>query len=94
MLFTNSRLGLGGIGIGSSYLILAGGIYLMHAFSYYMGLLYRAEHDNFPWVLQRHIPTRLMERTRPQGGHLPMPRPSAGAAPRAAAAAAPVKPHR
>jgi hypothetical protein len=72
---------------------LAGGIYLMHGFSYYMGLLYRAEHENFPWVLQRHIPTRLMERTRPPGGHLPMT-PPAAARPARASPPAPVKQHR
>jgi hypothetical protein len=80
VLFTSGKLGKGGIGIGSSYLILAAGIYLMHAFCYYMGLLYRGEHLNFPWVLQRHIPTRLMDRSRPRGGHLPFPNPTANSA--------------
>jgi hypothetical protein len=31
------------------------GIYLMHYFCWYLGLLYKAHHDQFPWVLQRYI---------------------------------------
>jgi hypothetical protein len=40
------------------------GIYMMHYFCWYLGLIYRDYHEVFPWVLQRHIPTRLLERTR------------------------------
>lgn len=40
------------------------GVYMMHYFCWYLGLIYRDHHDEFPWVLQRHIPTRLLERTR------------------------------
>lgn len=32
------------------------GIYLLHAFSWYLGLGYRRGHTMFPWVLQRHLP--------------------------------------
>jgi hypothetical protein len=35
------------------------GIYLSHAFAWYLGLMYRAHHGQFPWILQRHISTRL-----------------------------------
>jgi hypothetical protein len=31
------------------------GIYLMHYFCWYLGVLYKAHHTEFPWVLQRHI---------------------------------------
>ena len=40
------------------------GVYMMHYFCWYLGLIYRDYHEVFPWVLQRHIPTRLLERTR------------------------------
>lgn len=46
------------------YPLLITGIYLMHYFCWYLGLMYRDFHDQFPWILQRHIPTRLLERTR------------------------------
>lgn len=31
------------------------GIYLMHWFTYYLGLLYRKHYARFPWVFQHHI---------------------------------------
>jgi hypothetical protein len=37
--------------------ILIGGIFMTHYFCYCLGLLYRAHHADFPWVLQRHIRT-------------------------------------
>jgi hypothetical protein len=40
------------------------GVYMMHYFCWYLGLIYRDYHEVYPWVLQRHIPTRLLERTR------------------------------
>ncbi|HEY1683176.1 MAG TPA: hypothetical protein VGG19_00305 [Tepidisphaeraceae bacterium] len=40
------------------------GIYMMHFTCWYLALIYRDYHADFPWVLQRHIPTRLLERTR------------------------------
>ena len=38
-----------------SFIALAGGIYLMHAFCWQLGLLYRGRHTQFPWVYQHHI---------------------------------------
>ena len=59
------------------------GIYLMHWFCWYLGLLYRAHHQQFPWVFQRHVrdPNRqrtnhaekLAARRRPVSGHLVVP---------------------
>ena len=37
-----------------SVMLLVGGIYLMHAFCWQLGLLYRAKHAVFPWVFQIH----------------------------------------
>ena len=37
--------------------LLLAGIFLMHLFCRWLGLLYRAHGHDFPWVLQRHIPT-------------------------------------
>jgi hypothetical protein len=34
------------------------GIYLSHAAGWFLGKMYRAHHDQFPWILQRHISTR------------------------------------
>jgi hypothetical protein len=59
---------------GTGYAVLAGAIYLMHGFCWQLGLIYRTYHERFPWVLQRHIPVRMAERTRPtrpHSGHLP-----------------------
>lgn len=39
----------------AAILLLMLGIYLMHAFCWQLGLLYRAKHHAFPWALQRHI---------------------------------------
>lgn len=38
-----------------SVMLLMGGIYLMHAYCWQLGLLYRAKHAAFPWVFQTHI---------------------------------------
>jgi hypothetical protein len=38
--------------------VLAVCVYLMHYFCWLVGLMYRIHHDQFPWVLQRHISTR------------------------------------
>lgn len=54
-----------------AYAILAAAIYVIHAFCWQMGLIYRTYHDRFPWILQRHIPVRLAQRTRSHPGHLP-----------------------
>jgi hypothetical protein len=44
------------------YTSLFAGIYLMHLYGWVLGILYRKYYPEFPWVLQRHIPTRLKER--------------------------------
>lgn len=45
-----------------AYPMLFVGLYLMHLLCWYLGILYRDHHEEFPWVLQRHIPTRSLER--------------------------------
>jgi hypothetical protein len=45
-----------------AYPMLFVSIYLLHLFLWYLGLLYRGRHEQFPWVLQRHIPTMKLER--------------------------------
>jgi hypothetical protein len=57
-----------------AYPLLVTGICLMHYFCWYLGLIYRKEHANFPWVFQRHTPRKLMERSMP-GGVRPRPKP-------------------
>jgi hypothetical protein len=52
------------------------GIYLMHYFCFFLGLMYRKHHDHFPWAFQRHIPTRLRDRVAGVG-LTPPPRPRA-----------------
>jgi hypothetical protein len=42
-----------GFSIGSPVLLV--GIYLMHFACWHLGLLYRGNHDSFPWILQRHV---------------------------------------
>ena len=49
---------------------LIAGIYLMHAFCQWLGLLYRAHFDRFPWVLQRHVSSK---RTAQAPGQLTAP---------------------
>jgi hypothetical protein len=60
------------------------GVFLMHWFSWYLGLIYKAHHAEFPWVLQRHVrdPNRLrtthadkLGRRHRHAGHLPPPMP-------------------
>jgi TctA family transporter len=41
----------------ASYGSLIMGIFLMHYFCWVLGLLYRQKHEQFPWVLQRHVKT-------------------------------------
>ena len=38
------------------YPMLAMGIYFAHLFCWYLGLLYREHHAQFPWAYQRHVP--------------------------------------
>lgn len=40
------------------YPLLLIAIYVAHFFCWHLGLMYRAHHANFPWVLQRHVSTR------------------------------------
>ena len=48
---------------------LGAGVYLMHYFMWYLGLMYRSHHDQFPWVLQRHIRDLLVRRDGEGGAH-------------------------
>jgi len=50
------RIPLIGFAIGSPTLLL--GIYLFHFACWHLALLYRANHDRFPWILQRHVASR------------------------------------
>jgi hypothetical protein len=47
-----------------TYGLLAGAIFMMHAFCWQLGLVYRTYHDHFPWILQRHTPVRMAQRTQ------------------------------
>ena len=38
--------------------IVAVCVYLTHYFCWLLGLMYRTNHDKFPWILQRYISTR------------------------------------
>jgi hypothetical protein len=78
----------GDLGVFDEWLIvlpsLVAGIYLMHAFAWHLGLVYRAHHEQFPWVLQRHI--RDPNKARPHRTHADalarkMPRGKPGAQP-------------
>jgi hypothetical protein len=44
-----------------SIALLMLGVYLMHAFAWQLGLLYRQKHAYFPWVLQHHVRTNKRE---------------------------------
>ncbi len=50
--FAASELIIGFVGLAT----LVGGIFFMHLFCWYLGLIYRRHHEQFPWLLQRHIP--------------------------------------
>jgi hypothetical protein len=56
------------------------GVYLMHYFCWYVGLLYKGYYERFPWVLQRHsrdpnkpagMHADRLSQQRPRAGHLP-----------------------
>ncbi|CAN5399516.1 hypothetical protein BH09PLA1_BH09PLA1_34860 [soil metagenome] len=51
-----------------AYPCLLIGIYLMHFFCWSLGAMYRLRHEQFPWVLQRHVRSpddvRLLGRSR------------------------------
>ena len=40
-------------------------IYLTHMFAWHLGLMYRAHHDGFPWLAQRHVRTPRPARKLP-----------------------------
>jgi hypothetical protein len=63
------------------YPLLSVGIYLAHFFCWYLGLLYRAHHDSFPWAFQRHVRDRALEARR-FGSRLPDADAIAGLPPR------------
>jgi hypothetical protein len=46
-----------------AYPALLAGVFVMHWFSWSLGLLYRRYQQQFPWVLQRHLATKLKDRT-------------------------------
>jgi hypothetical protein len=57
------------VAAGAGYLALMIGIYGAHWFSWLLGKIYQEHHQQFPWVLQRHIstrtdPTKILERQR------------------------------
>jgi hypothetical protein len=49
------------------YPAFLGGIYLMHFACWSLGAMYRLHHDQFPWVMQRHIRMPDDIRMRKQG---------------------------
>lgn len=54
---------------GLGYLALLTGIYGAHWFAWLLGKIYQEHHEQFPWVLQRHVstrtdPTKILERQR------------------------------
>ncbi|MGH7178874.1 MAG: hypothetical protein ACREJC_15975, partial [Tepidisphaeraceae bacterium] len=55
----------------TAYPALFAGLYLVHWFCWALGATYREHHADFPWVLQRHVPRRLLQRAQP--GQLPAP---------------------
>ncbi|MGF1632268.1 MAG: hypothetical protein ACFCVE_00320 [Phycisphaerae bacterium] len=79
--FEISLPGVGVLGWGPLYIVAAGslvaGVYLMHLFCWIMGVLFRRHHEQFPWIMQRHLSTRrdtmrqLEDRYRQQ--HAPAP---------------------
>lgn len=72
--------------------LLLAGVYLVHLYCWYMGLLYRAHHGSFPWVLQRHVadPNRKKKPPMLIAGAVVTAGPPAAAKP--AAAPKPVRP--
>jgi hypothetical protein len=61
------------------------GIYFAHYACWYLGLLYRYHHEEFPWVLQRHTPRqdpRLIRKAEPNAQRTPNPSSSRTPAPR------------
>lgn len=44
------------------YTTLAVAVYFGHFFAWHLGVLYRRHHEQFPWILQRHIPRPKADR--------------------------------
>jgi hypothetical protein len=55
------------------YPLLLVGIYLMHAYAWYLGLQYRKHHADFPWVLQRYHGRRGEGSAGPRQGFSVLP---------------------
>jgi hypothetical protein len=54
----------------------------MHFFSWQLGLLYRHNHEKFPWVLQRFVPEpKPLRRRAPKRSAPPVAQPAAREAP-------------
>ena len=58
LLFQSKAFGTSFLGILIFMPALLLGIYLYHFCCWFLGLLYRANHPRFPWVLQRHVYSR------------------------------------
>lgn len=56
------------------YPLLLVGIYLMHAYAWYLGLQYRKHHADFPWVLQRYTGRRGEGAAAPRQGFSVLPK--------------------
>jgi hypothetical protein len=46
-----------------AYPAFLAGVFTMHWFCWSLGSAYRAHHEQFPWILQRHVATRFRDRT-------------------------------
>lgn len=62
-----------------AYPLMFAGIYMVHAFCWHLGLIYRKHHDHFPWVLQRHVSTKPPLVRKKRGPYVPKPREAAAA---------------
>ena len=54
--------------VSVSLALLALGLYLLHTFSWMLGAFYRSGHSDFPWMFQRHVSTRKIERRKVRYG--------------------------
>jgi hypothetical protein len=61
------------------YPLLIVAIYVMHAYAWYLGLIYRRHHADFPWVLQRYAGRRAPGTPAPRQGFAVMPTANAAA---------------
>jgi hypothetical protein len=53
------------------YPMLLGGIFVMHGFTWFLGLQYRQHHEAFGWAYQQHVRTIKRPPPRPMGRPLP-----------------------